>query len=212
MVATPAISQGRSSLGWLTLGYPSHHPLQGAGSHPTSTKHTIPYDMSKGWSLQTLYPHRWASVDCFSTHSSQTLFGFSRCQWDFPKENVNKHLFVPDRTPTADRRKFHLRFLVSMCVSGIHRSEAGATSRNGERTPTPVWVMTREIRNLGVPSSTCRHQETPGCPAWVLALLEPGSRRLTSEALHRNLCEPREIKTQEQRGNAHNHDRTDSDH
>lgn len=107
--------------------------------------------------------------------------------WDFPKENVNKHLFVPDRTPTADRRKFHLRVLVSMCVSGIHRSEAGATSRNGERTPTPAWVMTREIRNLGVPSSTCRHQEAPGCPAWVLALLEPGSRRLTSEITSQKL-------------------------
>lgn len=124
-MATAAISRGRSSLGWLRLGEPSHHPLQGADNTPTSTKHTVPYDLGKGWSLQTLYPHRWASVDCFSTHSSQTLGSLragGSTLWDFSKENINKRLFVSNRAPTADRRKFHLGVLVSMCVSGGHRS------------------------------------------------------------------------------------------
>lgn len=189
-MATPAISQGRSSLGWLTFGYPSHHPLQGAGSHPTSTKHTVPYDMSKGWSLQTLYPHRWASVDCFSTHSSQTLFGFSRCQWE---HSVGLSQGKCEQTPVCARLDTNggPKEISSPCLSEHvcfwDSQKAGATSRNGERTPTPAWVMTREIRNLGVPSSTCRHQEAPGCPAWVLALLEPGSRRLTSEITSQKL-------------------------
>lgn len=96
--ATPAISRGRYQFrmahAWLAIPSPI------AGNRPSSTKHTVSYDLSKGSSLQTLYPHRWASVDCFSTHPSQTLVSLGAggsTLWDFSKETVNKRLFGLER-------------------------------------------------------------------------------------------------------------------